>query len=212
MNTDPQAKRILCYGDSNTWGYIPGSGERFTADIRWTGQLQHILGNDYEVIEEGLNSRTTAIDDPTKEGKNGLTYLLPCLQSHSPIDTIVLMLGTNDLKQRFNRSPEEIGSSMNELLTLIRSDRWQEVEQNRPTILLVCPPLVDESVAGVQAKYAGAREKVEKLQDIYHNLATQHDCTFLALADHVQPSRVDGYHLDAEAHAVVANLVATALK
>ncbi|MBQ9959278.1 MAG: acylhydrolase, partial [Oscillospiraceae bacterium] len=95
-------KRILCYGDSNTWGYIGGVGERFGRDVRWTGRLQTLLGSDYTVIEEGLNSRTTVWDDPVEMHKNGYTYLMPCLQTHRPLDLVIIMLGTNDLERRFH--------------------------------------------------------------------------------------------------------------
>ena len=97
--------RILCYGDSNTWGYDPASGERFAADIRWTGVLRKVLASDrFEVIEEGLNGRTTVWDDPIEGQKNGRQYLIPCLESHRPLDLVVILLGTNDLKKRFSLS------------------------------------------------------------------------------------------------------------
>lgn len=105
MNTNVNAKRVLCFGDSNTWGYIPASGKRHPVGIRWTTLLQEKLGSDFEVIEEGLNSRTTDMNDPKHVGKNGLAYLRPCLETHDPIDLIILMLGTNDMKERFNREP-----------------------------------------------------------------------------------------------------------
>ena len=85
-------KTILCYGDSNTWGYIPGTGNRYPRQVRWTGVLQNLLGEKFHVIEEGLNGRTTVMDDPTRIAKNGLPYLRPCLDSHAPIDLVVLML------------------------------------------------------------------------------------------------------------------------
>ena len=85
-------KTILCYGDSNTYGLRPDSNQRYPREIRWTGLLQKSLGEDYYVIEEGLSGRTTLWDDPIEEHKNGKTYLFPCLESHSPIDLVVLML------------------------------------------------------------------------------------------------------------------------
>jgi lysophospholipase L1-like esterase len=93
MNINPKAIRIVCYGDSNTWGYIPGSGERYDPTIRWTGRLQQALGDGFEIIEEGLNSGTTIIDDPNYESKNGAAYLKSCLQSHYSLDIVILMLG-----------------------------------------------------------------------------------------------------------------------
>jgi len=87
-------KTIVCFGDSNTWGFDPASGERFPADVRWPGVLRAQLGGGYQVIEEGLNGRTTTVDDPLQPHRNGLTYLPPCLESHKPLDLVTIMLGT----------------------------------------------------------------------------------------------------------------------
>jgi lysophospholipase L1-like esterase len=114
-------KRSLCYGDSNTWGFIPAIGERYPYNIRWTGVLQSLLGPDFEVIEEGLNSRTTNIEDPNNIGRNGKKYLIPCLDSQFPLDVIILMLGTNDLKVRLNRSMQEIEAGVEELVQTIKN-------------------------------------------------------------------------------------------
>jgi lysophospholipase L1-like esterase len=92
-------KAILCYGDSNTWGYDPVTKGRFPRDMRWTGVLRQSLGDDYLVIEEGLNGRTTVWDDPIEGYKNGAAYLVPCLTTHRPLDLVIIMLGTNDLKR-----------------------------------------------------------------------------------------------------------------
>jgi lysophospholipase L1-like esterase len=111
---------ILCYGDSNTWGYTPGTGKRYERHERWTGVLQQSLGNSAIVIEEGLNGRTTVLDDPTKPFRNGKDYLIPCLDSHAPLDLVILMLGTNDLKHRFGMSALDIGRNVATLLDMIR--------------------------------------------------------------------------------------------
>ena len=97
MNTNPKAKRILCFGDSNTWGYIPGTKHnRYPADIRWTGVLQQLLGSEFEIIEEALNSRGITKGDsrPGKEGRVGMEYILPCLDSHDPLYYVIVMLGS----------------------------------------------------------------------------------------------------------------------
>ncbi len=95
-------KTILCYGDSNTYGYVPETGMRYPRDIRYPGRLQNLFGEEYTVIEEGCNGRTTIHDDPIDGWKNGLDYLKPCLNSHKPIDIVILMLGSNDLKITFH--------------------------------------------------------------------------------------------------------------
>ena len=105
------AKRILIFGDSNVWGDIPLQvGTRLPDNVRWTGVLQNMLGNDYEVIEEGLIGRTTNVDDPFPgfEDKNGKDYLFPCLRSQIPLDYVILLLGSNDFKKVFNRTAKDV--------------------------------------------------------------------------------------------------------
>jgi len=114
-------RRILCYGDSNTWGCIPISAARYGEDIRWPGVLAGLLGAEYRIIEEGLNGRTTVFDDPLQEGRNGKTYLLPCLLSHRPLDVVVLMLGTNDMKQRYGLPAEDIARGAGVLAEIVRT-------------------------------------------------------------------------------------------
>jgi lysophospholipase L1-like esterase len=98
-------KTILCYGDSLTWGFNPKTKKRMGEKERWTGVLKINLGQDYHIIEEELNGRTTVWDDPFNGGyKNGMEYLIPCLGSHKPLDLVILFLGTNDLKTRFSLS------------------------------------------------------------------------------------------------------------
>ena len=95
-------KRIVCFGDSNTWGYNALESSRYGEEIRWTGRLQRLLGEEYTVIEEAQNGRTTVWDDPIENRLAGLTYLWPCMESHSPFDLLIIMLGTNDTKLYFN--------------------------------------------------------------------------------------------------------------
>ncbi len=94
-------RTVLCYGDSNTWGFDPARQRRFPRELRWPGRLQAALGADWHVVEEGLNGRTTTLDSPLAPGKNGLSYLAPCRDSHAPLDCVVIYLGTNDLAKRY---------------------------------------------------------------------------------------------------------------
>lgn len=103
-------KTVLCYGDSNTYGYDPSDGFRYPESVRWTCRLQKLLGDDYRIIEEGCNGRTTVFDDPIESWKNGRDYLKPCLNSHKPIDIVILMLGSNDLKETFHASAKQIAA------------------------------------------------------------------------------------------------------
>ena len=202
MNTNPNAIRILCYGDSNTWGYIPGqNGKRFPIDKRWTGILQKYLGDEYEIIEEGLSGRTTTIEDSDRPGINGETYLLPCLESHRPINLVILMLGTNDLKQNYNKNPQEVTENVEKLLQLIKN----YTSKNSVQIILICPPEVDEGVAGVELDYKGGGSKSKELGRLYSELSEKLEIEYIDLGQIVKPSKIDGYHLDQESHEKIAN-------
>ena len=136
-------RTVLCFGDSNTWGYIPGSnGRRFPRDVRWPSRLQLALGEDWEVIAEGLNGRTAALDSPVAEGRNGLPYLVPCLHSHAPVDLLVVFLGTNDVGDRFRLPERDVARSVGRLVKLARSAEAGP-DGGAPEILVVCPPPFD---------------------------------------------------------------------
>ncbi len=134
-------KNILCYGDSNTWGFVPGSlnfetyyVERYPYHKRWTGILQKRLGDNYRIIEEGLNGRTTNVDYANEQGRNGKTFLPIALYSHAPLDLAILMLGMNDLKKEFNRSAAEIASATSELIEIIQKSTFGKNMQSAPEI------------------------------------------------------------------------------
>lgn len=194
-----QIKTILCYGDSNTWGYVPGTGRRYDAFSRWTGVLRASLGDEYMVIEEGLSGRTTVWDDPIELHKNGAMYLPPCLATHKPIDLVIIMLGTNDLKRRFSLSAFDIAAGMNRLIQIIRSS-GSGADEQAPKILLLSPPHVGPLPAPLDDMLEGAEEKSLKLKDHYMAIAKQNQCEFFDTAQLVTASTVDGIHLEADAH------------
>nr|WP_221333068.1 GDSL-type esterase/lipase family protein [Nocardia transvalensis] len=132
----------MCFGDSNTFGQRPDRNGRWPADVRWTGRLQLLLGDDYSIIEEGLGGRTTDLDDPERSDRNGRAYFQPCLRSHSPLDMVVVMLGTNDLKSRFDREPEDIATALNGYVDNIEHTAWTRAG-GVPRVLLVSPVHVD---------------------------------------------------------------------
>ncbi|CAM3770576.1 GDSL-like Lipase/Acylhydrolase [Vibrio aerogenes CECT 7868] len=195
-------KTILCYGDSNVWGYIPGGG-RYGWKTRWTGYLDGLLGEDYRVIEEGLNGRNTGIDDPLFEGRNGQSYLPVVLESHYAADYVVLMLGTNDLKARFNRTVEDIARSAGQLIQLIQSYYPQSCE----VILLSPPPVQHSQDAEKNEAFAGAPDKCEALSASYRYLSEQYECSFIDAGKYCATSLSDGVHLDAENHRALAQAV-----
>lgn len=121
-------KTILCFGDSNTHGYNSSNNGRFTETERWTCLLDAYLGSDYRVIEEGLGGRTTVFDDPIFEGLSGYPYLFPCMMSHEPVDLLIIMLGTNDVKERFSATPANIAKGLERLTlkAIHTSDAWRK--------------------------------------------------------------------------------------
>ena len=134
-------KTIVCYGDSNTWGHNPATQDRFPIEQRWTGVLAQELGAGYRIVEEGLGGRTTIWDDPIEEWRNGKTYLLPCLWSHRPIDLVTIMLGTNDLKERFSVSAYDIAAGAGVIVDLtLRSGAGPN--GGAPQVLLMAPPVI----------------------------------------------------------------------
>ncbi|MEK0445981.1 MAG: hypothetical protein RLZZ399_1302 [Verrucomicrobiota bacterium] len=212
-------KNILCFGDSNTWGYDPVASTgapfpaRHAAPIRWTGVLQSRLGPGYRVLEEGLNGRTTVFEDPLEEGRNGKTYLLPCLGSHQPLDWVVLMLGTNDLKGRFHLPPADIAEGAARLVQIIQSSSAGPGNK-APRVLLVCPPTVTDlqHLPGIRAKFEGATEKSRQLPAFYEAWAERLGCHYLNSQNVVQTSLLDGLHLEASEHAKLAEAIATCLQ
>lgn len=211
MNTNPKAKRVLCFGDSNTWGWISGSNqERLQANKRWTGILQNILGNDFEIVEEGLSSRTINTNDmhPNHEGRNATDYIIPCLDSHNPLDWITIMLGTNEFKNRFNLTPENVCSNMENFLLKIINHLSQFQK-----IILIAPPLVNEQTehCKINDKYLGATEKSKKISSLFENLAKKLDIKFLD-SQKITEVGIDGVHLTENSHKNLALEIAKIIK
>jgi lysophospholipase L1-like esterase len=191
-------KVILCYGDSNTWGYNPADKQRFPADVRWPGVLRKALADGYLVLEEGLNGRTTVFDDPVEPGRNGMTYLMPCLLSHRPIDLVVLLLGTNDMKKRFSLSAQEISQGIELLVKGIKQSESGPQERSPKVLLLAPAPIARLSEFGEM--FSGAATKSRQLAQHYRTIAAQHDCDFLSCGDIIASSDTDGIHLEAGEH------------
>jgi lysophospholipase L1-like esterase len=215
MNANPNAKRILVFGDYLSWGYIPGSKhERYASNIRWPGKLQEILGNDYEVIEEALNSRGIESGDPRpgKEGRKALDYIIPCLDSHDPLDFVIILLGTNELKYSLNLSAEQIADQMRQLLEII-VNRPSQFRPLKPKVILLAPPSINEQTeyCSENNKYKDAFQKSKKLSVLYENLAKNLNIKFFDL-DPLVAVGIDGIHLDKQAHKTIAEKLAEIIK
>lgn len=204
-------KRIVCFGDSNTWGYDAITGERFPEEIRWTGALQKELGDAYRIVEEGLCGRTSVFEDPLNEGMSGFTYLYPCLMSQAPVDLLILMLGTNDCKQRFGLTAKNISDGLKRLVLKAKSiGAWR----GQPQILIVAPgPIRKEcetSEAGAEMGICSA--KSYELAGYYEKMAQEQGCSFLDAGSIVTMNTIDYMHLDEPSHAKLAGRLAEIIK
>lgn len=217
MLTQLHAKRILCFGDSNTWGQRPERKGRYTVDERWTALLQRHLGTDFDVIEEGLASRTTNLDYSRKPGRNGKTYLLPCLQSQNPLDAVVLMIGTSDYKIEFGpRQPAELAAAIKELIAAIRQYGAGE-SGHAPHILVVSPIYINGDAPGFAELYAGTyynQTSITVSRTVAPELArmaVQEGCAFFDAATCAQPGE-DGIHMTLQGHAALAAALVAKIK
>ncbi|MDZ4405756.1 SGNH/GDSL hydrolase family protein [Prosthecobacter sp.] len=210
-------KTVLCFGDSNTWGFVPESitapfPERHPYAVRWTGVLGRELGSAFRVVEEGQNGRTTVHDDPFAAVRNGKAVLPAILESHKPLDLVVLMLGTNDLKNVFGVSPGEIATGVKVLAQMIlNSDAG--IMNRPPKLLLLCPPAIGDQLhlPDIAAKFPNAQKDSRKLPKYYEALAASLGCGYLNTQTLIEPGS-DGIHLDAAAHARLGSAVAAAVK
>lgn len=209
-------KNVLCYGDSNTHGYDGVTGNRFPWGVRWTSLVQEALKEEQvRIIEEGQNGRTTVWDDPIEGLKSGLKYLIPCLESHSPLDVVVLMLGTNDIKQRFSLSASDVAAGAETLVKTIKM-YFRENREPVPEILLVSPLKIREEIVNhkVSPMFGGARAvKISgELAGYYRETAKRQGCAFLDAASVTMPGAEDSVHLDPEGHRVFAEAVTEKLR
>jgi len=199
-------KRILCYGDSNTWGYDPLTTDRFDEHTRWTRVLGKSLGGAYEVIEEGLNGRTTVWDDPIEGYKSGKDYLIPCLETHRPLDLVIILLGTNDLKLRFGLSTYDIAEGVRVLVGIVQAS-LAGVNGLSPQVLLLAPPPTT-MLSEYADMFAGAEEKSLKFASYFARIAQEMGCAFLDTGPVIVSSPLDGIHFEAGEHRKLGQAVA----
>lgn len=195
-------KTIVCFGDSNTWGYNAATDGRFDRNTRWTGLLAAKLGNSYRVIEEGLSGRTSVCDDPLFEGLCGYSYIYPCLLSHSPIDLVIIMLGTNDTKERFGLTAYNIAQGIVRLAVKAKQS-GAGVDGKPPEVLVVAPPPIGEQYKETdigKPMGAGCSEKSREVAEHLAALLKQTDIHFADSKDQVCMNEIDYMHLDEDGH------------
>jgi lysophospholipase L1-like esterase len=188
-------KTVVLFGDSNTWGYVPGTdAERYPRDVRWPGVLADALGANWDVVAEGLNGRTATFERFDSEGRNGLPYLLPCLVSHQPVDAVVIYLGTNDVNFM---DDDRVARCVRRLVGIARASEagpgW-----GAPRVLVVCPPPFDGHTLGPS----------------FAEMCAEAGCELLDLDGVTAYPVVNGdvEHLDAAGHAAVAAAVEERLR
>jgi lysophospholipase L1-like esterase len=203
-------KRILCYGDSNTWGYNPVTQDRFGKHERWTGQLSQALGDDYDVIEEGLNGRTTVWDDPIEGYKNGREYLIPCLETHKPLDLVIIFLGVNDLKKRFSLSAYDIANGAGVLVEVVQKSNTG-ITDAAPMVLLIAPPPVGK-LTDFAEMFEGAEAKSLRFAQHYRRVASELGCALFDASTVIVSSDLDGIHFEQNEHAKLGQAVAVKVR
>jgi len=204
-------KTVLCYGDSITWGYNPANQNRMSWDERWTGVLTNGLNDNYLVIEEGLKGRTTTWNDPVDgASKNGLNYLIPCLESHKPIDLCILLLGLNDLKKRFSLPSVEIARGITVIIEVIKKSKTG-IDGSAPKILLLTPPIINP-VEDLSQEFRNSHNKSLKLPGYYAKIARDYGVEFLDISKIIKVSKLDGVHIDVGEQLKLGNLVLKKVK
>ena len=191
-------KNILCFGDSNTWGYEPLVARRYPADARWTGVLQRSLGDGFRVIEEGLNGRTNVTNEEGRPIRSGLEVLPVLLESHRPLDLVVIMLGTNDLNHDFDLSAVQIADGARQVCRSVIDCEY--LMDDPPQILLISPTHVELVTVEEQDLFIGAIEKSRELAEHYQAVAEDLGIHFLDASKIVVKTDLDGVHWDVDQH------------
>jgi lysophospholipase L1-like esterase len=215
--------RIVAYGDSITYGWVPNANPPSTRggqEDRWPGALQKELGNNYQVIEEGLDGRTTDALDPgspiSGAQLDGSAYLPACLASHLPVDLVIIMLGTNDLKPVFNRTPLRIAIGAARLIDLVNIlNGGVGTNYKNPKVLLICPPALNPEIEKGPVfgeMFKGGVEKSQMLPPLYEAVAKMGGADFLNAGSVVSTDGVDGLHLTAESERKLGVAVAAKVK
>lgn len=206
-------RRIVCFGDSNTWGFNAKTSERFPEGVRWTSLLAELLDDEFHVIEEGLSGRTSVIDDPLFEGLNGYTYIHPCLMSHAPLEIVIIMLGTNDTKERFHLTSFNIAQGIARLSHKAQNTPAGE-NGSFPKVLVIAPPPIGKQYIETEISKSMGRECDLKSEEMSKYLIEllEHGIEFLDTKGLVEMNKIDFMHLDEEGHRLLAQLVFNKIK
>ena len=203
-------KKIICFGDSNTHGYNSKTMGRFSEEERWPKLLGKFLGEDYDVVEEGLEGRTACFEDPLFEGLCGFKYIYPCIMTHKPVDLLIIMLGTNDVKERFSATPENVAKGIDRLIQKALDTKI--AFRNEPNVLLVCPPPINPGYEKTDIYGEMGDNCVEKsklLAPLYKKVAELKGIHFIDAGniEGVDMYPYDHMHLSLDAHKNLAKFL-----
>lgn len=196
-----QRKNIICYGDSNTFGYIPQDGRRYPKNIRWTGVLQEILNQEYKIIEEGCNNRTAFFKNPDGLLQSGGEYLEICLDKYPEFNYFIFAAGTNDVQKFYDITKEIVRDKLNYYINLINK------KNPDGQIILVTPIFLNKDILYGNFSTMFDSKSIERshwIQDVYQNTANENNIKLFDINQHVAPSHKDGLHFEPNEHKTIA--------
>lgn len=202
--------KILCFGDSNTWGYDPVTKNRYPEQIRWTGILKKKLSNEnVNIVEEGLCGRTTIYEDRIRPGRRGIDSIEEIFERNETVDSVIFMLGTNDCKSYYKSSPKKIAEGIDSCLEII----LKYVPAKK--VLLISPIHLGKNVWKDEFDPEFDQNSVEVskgLKKEYLEIAKKRNVNFLAASDYVIPSLEDQEHLNVDGHKKLAEVIGRKLE
>ena len=193
-------KKIICYGDSNTFGYNPKDGSRFDENIRWTSLLQKNLGAEYVVINEGMCDRTGFVNNPKGELFSAPKHFPEFTKKSGNIDLLILWIGTNDLQFQYNISLSTIERGLENLIKLAKTKAKK--------ILIISPVILNENILKGAFNYQFDKTSIVKSRKVgivYKKIAEIYNCKLFDINTIVNPSDIDGLHYNSNSHRIIAN-------
>lgn len=201
---------LLCFGDSNTYGWNWATGGRFSRDIRWPGRLASALGPAWQVIEEGLGGRTTTFEIPGLPNRNGFAALPMLLETHEPLDLVVISLGTNDMWVP-GATARDAARGVGAMVDLVRASTLGPGEAAPAVLVVVPPPLAALSEEWTAESDDLVRES-SRFGDAYRDVLRAREVPLVDLGELISSSAADGIHFEAQDHAAIGRAVAAAVR
>lgn len=193
-------KKILCYGDSNTFGFNPTDYSRYDENTRWTGVLQSNLGDKYKVINEGANNRNGFVPNPQGDFYSAQIHYPELISNSENIDIIILAIGTNDLQFSYNANSNNFEQGLENLILISK--------KKTDNIIIIPPVILSENILNGFFKIQFDKTSILKSQtigEIYYKLAKIHNCRIFDINEFAKPSETDGLHYSKESHKLIAD-------